>query len=116
MSASALLSARPGTFQKNAAQFISQGAVDAPLKSVRPERSEGFDSVDSSSPSQFMAQGQIHGPLKSVCPERSEGFDAVDSSNPSLRSGRTGSRVSRVAAVALVSRVAAAPGVAKAAQ
>ena len=34
-----------------AAQFMTQGAIDAPVKSVRPERSEGFDAVDSSNPS-----------------------------------------------------------------
>ena len=39
------------TLQESAAQFMAQGATDAPVKSVRPERSEGFDAVESSDPS-----------------------------------------------------------------
>ena len=57
------------------------------------------------SAAQFMAQGAMDAPLKSVRPKRSVGFDSVDSSNPTLRSGRTGPRVSRVSAVAGVARV-----------
>ena len=39
------------TLQESVTQFRAQGEINTPIKSIRPERSKGFDAVESSDPS-----------------------------------------------------------------